>query len=117
MLNTKDTKVWARRPLGYNGKEYDRGQVFSLAGARNDEKLLKYGYVSPLEKGQEKNLHSCRFCGGSFIGDTERDEHGRKRHTNRVLTPFEEDSEAEREERVLQEIAPLTIPEKMEVTT
>ena len=113
----KGTKVWARRPLGYAGKEYDRGQVFALAGAINDPKLLKYGYVAQLEKGQEKDLFECRLCGAQFIGDVERSAHGKKAHSGRELNPFEEDLAAEREEKMLGEIAPLKIPERMEITT
>lgn len=114
---SKGMKVWARRPLGYNGVEYDRGQVFTLAGAINDQKLLKYGYVMPLEKGQEKDLYECRKCNAVFIGEVERDHHGQKKHSGRESTPFEEDAAAEREERMLQEVAPLNLPEKMEVST
>ena len=113
----KGTRVWARRPLGYAGKEYDRGQVFPLAGAINDPKLLKYGYVAPLEKGQEKELFECRLCGALFVGDVERSAHGKKAHSGRVLNPYEEDLAAEREEKMLQEQAPLTIPERTEIKT
>lgn len=107
------SKVWAKRPIGYNSQEIDRGQVFELAGARNDEKLLRLGYVEEWP-GKPKDLVECAACGAQFIGGDERRGHYEKRHV-RVLSPEEEDSRAEREERFLAEVAPLHL-EKTEAS-
>jgi hypothetical protein len=103
-------KVWAKRPIGYGNQEIDRGQVFDLAGARNDEKLLRLGYIAPFE-GKPKDLVECAACGAQFIGGDERRGHYEKRHV-RVLSPEEEDARIDREERFLNEVAPL----RMEMT-
>lgn len=103
-------KVWAKRPIGYNGQDIDRGQVFDLVGARNDEKLVRLGYLE-MWTGKPKDLHECAACGAQFIGGNERQGHYERRHL-RVLTPEEEDARAERDERFLNEVAPL----RMEMT-
>jgi hypothetical protein len=54
-------KAIARRPFDYAGKALDRGQVFELAGSRNDEKLLRLRYVEEW-KGKDKDLHECAAC-------------------------------------------------------
>ena len=99
------SKVWAKRPIGYGTQEIDRGQVFELAGARNDEKLLRLGYIAPFE-GKAKDMVECAACGAQFIGGDERRGHYEKRHL-RVLSPEEEDAHTDREERFLNEVAPL----------
>ncbi len=101
-------KVLARRPIGYNGADVDRGQVFELAGARNDEKLLKWGYVEAW-KGKKTDLHECAACGAQFVGGNERQGHYEKRHLRVELTPEQEDARAEREDRFLAEVAPLAV--------
>lgn len=106
-------KVWAKRPIGYGTQEIDRGQVFDLAGARNDEKLLRLGYIAPYE-GKPKDLVECAACGAQFIGGDERRGHYEKRHV-RALSPEEEDARADREERFLTEVAPLHL-EKTEAS-
>ncbi len=107
------SKVWAKRPIGYGSQEIDRGQVFELAGARNDEKLLRLGYIAPFE-GKPKDLVECAACGAQFIGGDERRGHYEKRHV-RVLSPEEEDARSDREERFLAEVAPLHL-EKTEAS-
>ena len=107
------SKVWAKRPIGYGSQEIDRGQVFDLAGARNDEKLLRLGYIAPFE-GKPKDLVECAACGAQFIGGDERRGHYEKRHV-RVLSPEEEDARSDREERFLAEVAPLHL-EKTEAS-
>lgn len=101
-------QVYARRPFGYAGKELDRGQVFELAGARNDERLLRLAYVEAW-KGKKADLHECAACGALFVGGNERQGHYEKRHLRVDLTPAEEDARAEREERFLAEVAPLAL--------
>ena len=100
-------KVWATRPYQYNGQQLDRGQVFEMANARNDERLELLGYLKPLEKGTQ--LHTCAECGAEFTGIQERTAHGRKRHPERPLTPEEEDRLLEREEQYLDQVAPVGI--------
>ena len=107
------SKVWAKRPIGYGTQEIDRGQVFELAGARNDQKLLRLGYVEEWA-GKSKDLVECAACGAQFIGGDERRGHYEKRHV-RVLSPEEEDARADREERFLAEVAPLHL-EKTEAS-
>jgi len=98
-------KYWARRPFTYAGQELDRGQITELVGARNDEKLVRLGYFAPVER--KAKTFQCAICGAEFIGPAERTHHGDKRHSGKVLTPEEEDRQAEREERLMEELAPL----------
>jgi len=100
-------KYWAKRPFGYAGVELDRGQVFELVGARNDEKLIRLGYIAPVERKAE--TYRCAECGAEFIGLAERTHHGDKRHSGKALTPEEEDRMVEREERLMEELAPLNL--------
>lgn len=97
---------WATRPFGYVGLELDRGQIFEMTGARNDEKLVRLGYVQQYT-GKANDLVECAVCGGRFIGHNERIQHHEKRHVAR--DPWAEDEMAEREERRLAEIAPLNL--------
>jgi len=100
-------KYWARRPFTYAGQELDRGQITELVGARNDEKLVRLGYFAPVEK--KIKTYRCSECGAEFIGLAERTYHGDKCHSGKVLTPEEEDKMAEREERLMEKIAPLNL--------
>ena len=104
---------WAKRPFDYGELSLDRGQIFSLKGARNDSKLDRLGYIAPFE-GKPKDLVECAACGAQFIGGDERRGHYEKRHV-RVLSPEEEDARTEREERFLAEVAPLHL-EKTEAS-
>lgn len=97
----------ARWPIGYGEQSLDRGQVFQLGGQVNDEKLIRLGYVLPLERGAER--YQCAECGAEFVGIAERTAHGRDRHSGRILSPEEEDRAIDRRERMLQEIAPLNL--------
>ena len=103
----KREEHWAKRPFGYCGQELDRGQVFEFTGARNDEKLKRLGYVNEVPKGA--TLHECRSCGARFVDEHMRDLHGRQRHPERPrqFSPQEEDARAEREEKMLETVAPL----------
>lgn len=98
-------RYWCRRPMGYAGTDLDRGQVFTPVGAINDEKLERLGYMVPLDASIQ--THTCAECGAEFTGIGERQGHGDKRHRAASLNPFEEDQRAEREERMLQQAAPL----------
>jgi len=100
-------RYWARRPFTYAGQELDRGQITELVGARNDEKLVRLGYFAPVERKAE--IYRCALCGAEFISYAEREYHGNKQHSGKVLTPEEEDRRLEREERLMEELAPLNV--------
>jgi hypothetical protein len=101
-------QVWAKRPFDYAAQSLDRGQVIELAGARNDEKLVRLGYLEPW-KGSKRELHICDECGAQFVGLRERTVHFEKRHLERALTPEQEDARDEAEERMLEVVAPLNL--------
>ncbi len=95
-----------RVPFDYAGRSYDRGQLISLQGFPNDERLIRLGYVAELEKGAE--IYECGHCDGRFTGLRERTHHGDKRHAPaRVRTPMEEDAAEDAEDRMLDTVAPL----------
>lgn len=107
--NAKTTRHWARRPFKYAGVDMDRGQVFELIGAINDEKLVRLGYCDELDPKTE--LHTCAECGAEFIGIGERTGHGAKRHDPFAPDPERDpagyDRMVERELRQLEQVAPL----------
>ena len=109
MVVTAVTAVrhWARRPFEYNGAELFRGQFFTLAGSRNDEKLLRLGYILPVD--ESETGYECGACGRLFIDLGSRDGHGKMAHRNRELTPREEDQQIDQQERLLETIAPLNL--------
>jgi hypothetical protein len=84
-------------------RELDRGQEVMLTGERNDEKLLRLGYVAEAKPSERGVV--CGPCGLKFRSDADRDYHGRKRHRDRFagLSPLEraeaEDHADEREVR------------------
>jgi hypothetical protein len=99
-------RYYARRGgFSYAGQPVDRGLVLQLAGALNDEKLVRLGYFAPLDAKAES--YRCAVCGAEFIGIGERTGHGDARHRPRDLTPDEEDRLEERREKIEQELAPL----------
>lgn len=98
----------ANRPFGYDaGLDLDRGQVFELRNLRNDERLVRLNYCAELPKGIAPAV--CGQCGAEFIGDAERAAHGSERHRSRALSPADEDARFERQEKILQEVAPLKL--------
>jgi hypothetical protein len=63
-----DELVFARIPMpGYNGTPKDRGEVFKLVGARNDEKLIGLRYVLPFDPKQPTK--QCDKCGRKFVSE------------------------------------------------
>jgi hypothetical protein len=82
------TLYFARRPLGYNGEDLDRGQIVAFTGQRNDEKLIRLGYVLSLLPGDSQ--FQCRKCAAKFIDQQSREWHGQKRHEadDRPEVPF-----------------------------
>ncbi len=57
-------KVKAKRVFNYNGYDLEAGEVFELAGCRNDEKLLTYGFLDEV-KGESGIIHCT--CGKKFM--------------------------------------------------
>lgn len=106
MSETKGKRVAVRSFLPeYAGKTLDRGQVFEMAGAPNDEILLRLGYVQRVP--EKASTFRCRLCSAEFIDQGTRAAHGDKRHVERELTPEQEDEAIEREERSTMSQAPL----------
>ena len=106
-------RVWARRPFQYQEMDLDRGQLFELRGAPNDEKLERLGYVAALEKGTE--TYECGECGAKFVDMGMRSGHGQKRHPSVPRTPQEQERFEEREEAMLIQQAPLNVPDRQPV--
>lgn len=112
---------WARRPFDYAGVSLDRGQLLGLAGARNDQKLDRLGYIVALRKSDQR--FPCRKCPAQFVDLNTLNAHGTKRHSDRELkaeVPYSprgatvddnlaETQAFEREQRQMDEIAPLNL--------
>ena len=95
------------RPMDYAGSKLDRGQVFTLIGARNDEKLVRLRYIR--EIGHHDQLYTCSTCGAQFVHLGGRDEHGKNSHRARELTPGEEDERSDKLDVRLTKEAPLAL--------
>lgn len=108
-----EARHFSRWPMNYgvNNESLDPGQVFTLAGMPNDEKLVRLGYCAPLEKGAQ--TFECAECGSEFVDVSDRDRHGRKRHRERGVNPDQEDRESEREEQRLMASAPLYLDQSI----
>jgi hypothetical protein len=103
-------RYYARRPFLYAGTELERGQVFSLAGAANDEKLIRIRYIDKVEDHHE--IYECGECRRVFVHMGYRDLHGKEAHRKRprtFATPMEEDSFHDRQEAALAREAPLAL--------
>jgi len=73
------TKVYARLPFGYNKKFRDRGEVFTLIGGRNDEKLRTNRYFIDFNPKEGHQEILCDSCGRKFIAMSFFEAHKRKR--------------------------------------
>ncbi len=106
-----EQKYWVRRPFDYAGEELDRGQIIELKSARNDEKLIRLGYVQKLDR--NNGFRECGVCFKKFTGEGERNGHTELRHSDRYhgMTVEEKEAameeEADRQESRLERIAPL----------
>ena len=103
---------YARRTMTYgrpgSEKALDRGQILSLEGCINDEKLVRLGYVAQASKGIA--VVSCGTCGAKFTTDEALASHGRERHASmRPLTPKEQDERDEKRLKKEDEISPLDL--------
>jgi len=86
----------------YDAVELEPDRVFQLTGTRNDEKLVRLGY---LEIFTGKAL-ACRVCGGEFASERGREMHGRAKHEPKVARGVLEvplDSKLHREKTVFSE--------------
>lgn len=111
--NVEGFEYYARRPFDYDEESFDHGQVIELTGQRNDEKLLRLGYVAEIP-GSVHSLSECGPCGGKkFIGAGERDAHGKQRHSDRfaglsdVDRAAAEEEAADKLEKRLERVAPI----------
>lgn len=106
-----DKQYYVRRPFDYAGEELDRGQIIELKGARNDEKLIRLGYVQELARGN--GFRECGVCFKRFTGEGERNGHAEVRHSDRYkgMTAVEKEAameeEIDRQEKRLERDAPL----------
>ena len=103
---------FARRSMTYgrNGEEQrlDRGQILTLAGLVNDEKLVRLGYVALASKGIA--IVECGKCNAKFATDEALASHGRDRHrsvqSDVIIGPdgrpvgFKSDQRGEREDSI-----------------
>ncbi len=56
-------RTYAKKEFTYNGVDLERGEIFELIGARNDQKLLAMGHCEKLAK--KLDTFDCT-CGKSF---------------------------------------------------
>lgn len=71
---------WCRRPFDYDSRlSFDREQIVELRGLRNDEKLIRLGYVQEM-KGEDFHVSECPQCQAKFISMNGRDGHVKERH-------------------------------------
>jgi hypothetical protein len=69
---------FARIEMGYDGVNLDPGQLFTLTGLPNDEKLLSIRHVAPAPF--EAVALKCEHCAALFMNQMSRDRHTRARH-------------------------------------
>lgn len=81
---------WARRAFDYSDATLDRGQIIALAGARNDRKLDRLGYIVALRKTDQ--VFPCRHCEAQFVDLNTLNAHGDRRHADRERRPNVPDS-------------------------
>jgi hypothetical protein len=116
--------VYVRRAgYGYGAEgEVDQGQVLTLVGAPNDERLVRLGYLERLPEGAHPV--QCGVCARWFLDDRYRTRHGDRRHGRRAGEALEVgeagghdptgravgalvDTTGDREEREMERDAPL----------
>src|SRR2546428_3737351 len=72
--------VRVRRPQGFYAEiKMELGRVFKLRGERNDEKLVRLGWLEP----HTGPALACRSCGAEFASEATRTTHGEATHTRR----------------------------------
>ncbi len=71
-------RYYAARPFVYNGVDLCRGQVIHLAGALNDEKLVRLSYLAPVP--DHAALHRCEYCDSLFVSAIDGSKHTAAAH-------------------------------------
>ena len=66
------------RAFTYDGASLESGEIFTLAGGRNDARLFEVGYVVALPPDVLATL--CPECGRRFYGAASLDGHVRRGH-------------------------------------
>lgn len=110
-------KHYVRRfPVGganYNGVIYETGEAIKLIGARNDDKLLAYGYIAEWPK-EVKETFECGACGKAFFSEQTRRRHGDKTHRHvydeELMDPRVTDEQLDAEEMRLNKDLPYLVP-------
>ena len=116
MAARKKKHWYARRPMGYNGREYARGQILvgGLAGARNDDKLIRLGYIAE-HTGEIYEYEDNPEV--AFVGEGERQAYGRTqdRVANLARAGWSadaiDDEITDQQIKQANEVAPVTLPE------
>jgi hypothetical protein len=80
--------VVAKKAFGYAGKSRDAGEVFQLAGMRNDDAIWgltvegnpKLGRYTDPFSGDPKSLPKCAECGALFNNHASLNVHGVNKH-------------------------------------
>lgn len=83
-----EQQYYAKRLMDYAGKSLYPGQVMTLGGHLNDEKLVRLGLLTKYD-GSERDLVLCGQCGAQFINHNYRIGHFKLNHSE--LTDEEED--------------------------
>lgn len=96
---------YARRPHQYLEREYDFGQALELRGTKNDETLIRLGFVALIPR--DTVLSECGRCGARFIKYEWLARHFKERHGERFLNTFEEEAHDNQQDEFLDEVAPI----------
>lgn len=80
--------------------------MLDLRGTKNDEKLLRLGYIAEVPK--DTVLKECaRLCGAWFIDEQTRNEHFEKRHLKQSLPIGEQEVADSQRDEMLEQLAPV----------
>lgn len=99
-----EQEYFCRWPLTYLGAELDWGQIFKLAKAPNDAKLIRLGYIKEFDP-REYDRTTCPSCGADFTGHNAKIDHVRARHKH--MTEEQEDKHVDSLEKKLMQTSPL----------
>ena len=72
----------ARRPFGYGGQDLEEGQLFDLAGLRNDEKLIRLRFCEKV--GRKDETFPCSGCGKFFAEEGSLRRHQARAHSSKA---------------------------------
>ncbi|HEX7334226.1 MAG TPA: hypothetical protein VF290_22160 [Pyrinomonadaceae bacterium] len=98
-------KHYARRPHQYLERDYDFGQAIEIRGTKNDETLIRLGFIALIPK--DTVLSECGACGGWFIKYEWLAMHFKDRHGERFLSTFDEQVRDDQHDAFLDELAPI----------